>query len=857
MSKNALNAHQGHGGNQPVPDRMSQDGSRHISDPLIPADCRSFVSMADIHHSGTIDVPSHGLPIGNGIMGSLVWNANASTLKLQLNRVDVFGYNSAGTDVKDHEDYGYGCGFVSIDLGGTPFERGTSQHLNLYEGKLTIHGEGVCIDIIADMDADIFAVRITDTRKIPSIAAIDLTMLQAPDVTVGTHSATLRTSDCNGRIRLKQVFQQPAATGFSQFDHYCASAVVIGVDGRSSTVSYPDAMTARLSLPAAAGSFVVYMGSHAAMCRETDVIAEADEKVREAITGGFDVIDAGNRRWWEDFWSKSHVHLPDDKAAVRYQKKWTYFQYLSAISMRGRYPAKFSGLFWNANGLQLPWGAMFWGYNQECLHYSHDAANHSELMNPYLRMHIGNYNGYAEAAMQQWGSQGIFINETEAHNGPELLPDAIAADLKCYMLEGAGPTDALASFASARHWHISRWQIFPTHWTTFIMINAAEKAEHYWNRYLYTLDGDFLASQAYPMLKGAAEFYRTFPNLKRESDGKWHIFRTSLHEHILGGTDNVDDLTFIKGVMQAAGMAASILDVDAVLRLLWREIADNLAPYPVSGQPDAIGSISHPEGKVTWCQGKMPAVATRGLYGAESPRLRMVENYDLLTLETKEQGLDNGEWELAVNTFEAHPGYVSNMEHGDYQYAGGRYVLDAARLGRHEYQKILDNLDRKIDEKTMASANRLGFTTSDLEELQGYGIFSAGLQEGLMQSIAPAPGATPVIRVFPTWDLEKSASFKLLAKGGFLVSSSVKNGVIRFVNIDSQLGGVCGIRSPWPGDGVALFRNGLEAEILFGHLLEFSTGIGEQVELARLGAGMDSCDEEPHIRKERRNDCDE
>ncbi len=812
-----------------------QDG-----DYQVPMDCRSFVSMADIHHSGTIGVPSHGLPIGNGIMGSLVWNSNASTLKFQLNRVDVFGYNSAGTDVKDHEDYGYGCGFVSIDLGGTPFEHGTSQHLHLYEGKLTIHGEGVCVDIISDMDADIFAARITDTRKIPSAITIDLTMLQAPDVAVGTHAATLRTSDGDGRIQLLQVFQQPAASVFSQFDHYCASAVVVGADGRIGTAGYPDVMTVRLSLPAAAGTFTVYMGSHAAMSREADVSAKAYEKVSEVITGGFDLIDARNRRWWEDFWSKSHVHLPDDKATIQYQKKWTYFQYLSAISMRGEYPAKFSGLIWNAHGLHLPWGAMFWGYNQECLHYSHDAANHSELMNPYYEMHNRNYIGYAEAAMQQWGSRGIFINETEAHNGPELLPDAIAEDLKHFMLEGAGPSKELTLFASARHWHISRWQIVPTHWTAFVTINAAEKAEHYWNRYLYTLDGDFLASQAYPMLKGAAEFYRNFPNLKREADGKWHICRTSLHEHILGGKDNVDDLAFMRGVMQATAKAALILDKDADLRPIWREIAENTAPYPVGGQPDAIGSISHPAGKVTWCQGRMPAVATRGLFGAESPRLRMLENYDLLTLETKEQGMDNGEWEMAVNTFEAHPGYVSNMEKGEYQYAGGRYILDAARLGRREFQQILDNLNRKIDAKTMASTNRLGFTTSDLEELQGYGIFSAGLQEGLMQSIAPGPGTAPVIRVFPAWDLEKSASFKLLAKGGFLVSSSVKDGIILFVNIDAQLGGVCSIRSPWPGDGVAVFRNGLEAEILFGNLLEFSTGIGEHIEMTRLGTGIDS-----------------
>jgi len=40
-------------------------------------------------------------------------------------------------------DFGYGCGFVTVDFGGTSFGPATKHHLSVYDGKLAIAGEGV------------------------------------------------------------------------------------------------------------------------------------------------------------------------------------------------------------------------------------------------------------------------------------------------------------------------------------------------------------------------------------------------------------------------------------------------------------------------------------------------------------------------------------------------------------------------------------------------------------------------------------------------------------------------------------------------------------------------------------------
>jgi hypothetical protein len=86
-----------------------------------------------------------------------------------------------------------------------------------------------------------------------------------------------------------------------------------------------------------------------------------------------------------------------------------------------------------------------------------------------------------------------------------------------------------------------------------------------------------------------------------------------------------------------------------------------------------------------------------------------------------------------------------------------------------------------------------------------------------------------VIRVFPAWPGDWDAAFQLLARRGFLVTSSMHSGSIEFVEILSQIGGECRVRNPWKDVPVTLHRNGRKAEDLSGSLLKFETARGETV----------------------------
>jgi hypothetical protein len=120
-------------------------------------------------------------------------------------------------------------------------------------------------------------------------------------------------------------------------------------------------------------------------------------------------------------------------------------------------------------------------------------------------------------------------------------------------------------------------------------------------------------------------------------------------------------------------------------------------------------------------------------------------------------------------------------------------------------------------------------------DAQRLGRAAEALHLALLQSAPPNPGGDPVIRVFPTWPKEWDASYTLLARGAFLVTSSIRQGRIGFVELESKAGAECRLRNPWGEGEVTLYRDGKKSENLRGSLLRFPTRKGERVVLVAGG----------------------
>jgi len=120
--------------------------------------------------------------------------------------------------------------------------------------------------------------------------------------------------------------------------------------------------------------------------------------------------------------------------------------------------------------------------------------------------------------------------------------------------------------------------------------NTAFMLQPFWQVYQYTQDEEFLRRRAYPLMREAADFYVDY--VSKGDDGQYHVIPTVSQEH-WGFTpnfrlnrDSVGALSFVRYHLNACIEASKVLGVDVDQRPKWRNVVENLAPYPTLETPD-------------------------------------------------------------------------------------------------------------------------------------------------------------------------------------------------------------------------------------------------------------------------------
>jgi hypothetical protein len=399
------------------------------------------------------------------------------------------------------------------------------------------------------------------------------------------------------------------------------------------------------------------------------------------------------------------------------------------------------------------------------------------------------------------------------------LPDDIAAELQDLVLVRKPYEDRSAKFqrwAETKNRHNARWNFLADgHWEhghyvvptkgagifghcTHILCDAARIGSLFYQHYQFTLDRDDLRTRGYPIIRGAAEFYRNFPNVQKGADGKYHILHTNNNE---SGWDSSDPPMEINGMRLAfitAIQASTALDVDTDVRGKWQEMLDNLAPAKNPGR------------------GRRPRTATGG-----------------------DAGAPGGASTAPSTQYDETPGRPSTRPFGAFVYGGpGAIAPNEPDVAQKKRFLGFNALGTFIDPDGSGGAqifrNRLrlreGPGATDAEHLGG---LSAGIHSTLLNSSDDDDGK-PLIEVFTaTWPRSWDCAFELLAHGGFVVSSSLKDRQIQFINVRSPLGGPCRITNPWPQEQVTLYRNNAKAKAAEGDVLSFDTAKGELIQLLR------------------------
>lgn len=797
---------------------------KNISFPVPMPNLEERMALSAVDWQGIIGLGPFGMPVANGRFGGPVWEENSRSLTLQFNHTDAFMYNDACTQT---DARGGALGILHVEFDAPVFDGDMFHHLSIYDGYLAITAKDHEIRVVPDMKKDRVILEVTDTGFSRRNLTLTLSMLREPNEIRGNYRALSRFTADKG-LMLAQTFEEKSETGISVNDFRCDTALYLRAEGGDQCVQQRDEKSLCLKLSRVPEKYTIVISGAADVSPRGDMEALARTN---AEGNDFDAVFRDSQAWWHAFWEKSYVILPQ---RPHFEKRRNYFFYLAAICNRGKYPGKYNGGNWIGQGDRRDWGAWFWNWNQDSLFQPLMDANHMELMKPLFTMRESCFRQYETAARQLWGSKGIFIGETSGVLGFETLPENVAENLRKYFAGESELSEQVKSMGNRRNAFLTpwNWKLSQSRFSyvTHTMVATMETAEYFWMAYRYTKDEDFLRKKAYPFIRGAAEMYRNYYGFRKGEDGKYHFYDTNLHEHIWGGTDIIDDHALARGVFAVAIKASEILNLDADLRDEWRERLDQIAPYPNSHDDKAVGfAASHCGDALVWAQGKEPAGAVRGMWGTESPQFKMLEKFDVLNMETKDQHLDGGDWAMALRTYQYAPGkrnYLSELRED--KNGSSRYLADVAKLGMAEDMSLM--LDVQYQYFTFTP--NLLHNEGDYYCIEGYGAFASGLQLALNQSNAPLPGMEEVIRVFPAWSCQWDAQFKLAAKGGFIVTSSMKKGVIEFIQVESQLGSVLRIRTPY--GKTQIYRNGkiiLRCEEGENTLLTLNTSQGDVITL--------------------------
>ena len=773
------------------------------------------------------------MPIGNGRMGTLVWTDDAA-LHFQINRSDVFAVNREHQGVQfGAADYCGGCARVVLNLGDGALcvTEAFTQRLSLYDAEYTLTAENLTVRCLVSSGTDMLQVEVDDRRRDPQPVRVTLSLWRAAEVVNGGHCARAAMRAHAGAIS--------AVQQFSEGSHFCGSAVSLALPAGAKATAAIDANAYEVTFPSDGGKTVLRFSSAASWRREEEAEICALSILAGEAGQSYAALREQHIPWWHAFWSRTYVHLvSEDGSAQQIERLRHLHLYYMASCSRGRLPPKFNGMLFNTQGDARTWGAQFWLWNTELLYFSLFAADAWDLSEPYFNLYARMLPECEKAARQRWGLPGSYYPETMPFDGPALLPDDIAKEFQDVIYgrkpytefspearEWGGYCSQLRALSEARDPKSPEWRLPAAGrytWISHIASSGAEIALQAWWRYRYTGDEGWLRSAAYPQLRGVVEFYRHLA--VREADGRYHLSGINAHESFWGARDSTMDLAAIRGIAPIALRVSIQLGVDAELRPLWQDFLDALVPYPMGSDAGAKalnGAVLADDAWAAACLGDV-----QNNHNNEALCMTPVFPFEDVTLVTPDQQV----LRTAQRTLDLSPQRHVYLK-GHTSCVHDRMPIIMARMGRSEEMAAC-----LLHHYTAGAGGVLANAMSLAEGEQALsaeflGTISAAVQDSLLQCLSPHPGEPEILHIIPalprTWDAE----FRLLARGGFLVSGQAGKGELKKLEILSRRGETCRLRNPWttpcrvssPGDADC---------VLTGPICAFPTKPGERYSLS-------------------------
>lgn len=722
---------------RPAPPPPPPPAARPVAyrDGRLRVDYAALVGHNDVVYLTPALYPFEALPLGNGNLGVTLWNEGGVYLKFN---------NGSFWRAKEMMQ----CSSGEAQLTDTPSlltATDFKQRLSLYDGVVytrAVTPEGtVVITSFATEGDDMLVVHVVDGRKGPVSRKLTLSHWRE-DVKFSAEGGMVAMTSASGLLPDK-----PPVTGRPQPTTAVLAACAEGIVARASG---PEEKTVTLVLAEGGPvEYTLYFAAPAVKPDQGDALAYARGRLDAAKQRGWRELLAEHKRYWADFWSKSALYLAGPDATAEYfAQLWYLNLYWAGCQSRGPYCPKFNGGNFLLEKDQRTWGGSYWYQNTREMFWCLPAANHPELVQPLYDLYKSLLPENRRMAKEHFHAGGIQVQETISQFGSGT----------------GGP------------------------FTHLVLTDGLETALEFHKWYRHTGDERLWREELYPYMKEAVQFFLDYA--KRGEDGKWHIYPTNSRETWWRVQDAAPDLYGLRAVLPILLRESERLGRDAELRPVWQEFLDNLAEYPVDPETGALAPCRFLADPPPTDLARVEAMykdknvsrSAKDRKNCECPECELLYPWDLA-------GIGSANYEQAKKTFEVRKWCACGWDP-----AG----IWAARLGlADEALKIL--LGHGANQRwpqgwwNTPSGTRWVKALIDVPGFDSSGTNATTLTEMCLQSYGSK------IRVWPAFPGAWSGLLRLRAEGGFMVTSEIAAGEVRYVVIESERGEECRIVNPWAG----------------------------------------------------------
>lgn len=375
------------------------------------------------------------LPLGNGRIGTLIWGG-PKTLRFSLDRTDI--WDRSVPLYTDRDDFTYANMVRMVKEGETDAIRelfdASYNHptpTKLPAGKLIL---SFCNskNIVSRLDlqtAEAYVTVETESGAIP-VQAMCHARTKSGMIRMGCTKEQVEIHLENpefGDVLTKEVHNyDPEHREISQGDlkrlHYPAAIKKVE-KGNPDFIWFEQQVDEEFSFGVVAG-ILSKMDETLVFYRVvtskdgTNWIEEAKAQLYEELVKGYDENKKSHISWWESYWKKSSISLPDKF----FEKNWYLTNYLFAsCSRKGEYPMPLQGVWTADDGNLPPWKGDYHNDLNTQLSYSHFyKANHLEEGKSFIDFLWNSMEAARTFARKFYGTEGICLPGVMSIDGQPL-----------------------------------------------------------------------------------------------------------------------------------------------------------------------------------------------------------------------------------------------------------------------------------------------------------------------------------------------------------------------------------------------------------------------------------------------------